>query len=72
MGVGYARPRQLYPREIDPVPIVQETGWAPRPVWRVRKSKMCVPGHDYSHASSRVLLYVILVYKFAHPQCCYY
>jgi hypothetical protein len=26
-------PRPLYPREKDPVPIVQEAGWAPRPVW---------------------------------------
>ena len=26
-------PRSLYPRERDPVPIVQEAGWAPGPVW---------------------------------------
>ena len=26
-------PRVLYPQERDPVPIVQEAGWAPRPVW---------------------------------------
>ena len=26
-------PRQIYPRETDPVPIVQEAGWAPGPVW---------------------------------------
>ena len=26
-------PRPLYPRERDPVPIVQEVGWAPEPVW---------------------------------------
>ena len=25
--------RPLYPRERDPVPIVQEAGWAPMPVW---------------------------------------
>jgi hypothetical protein len=24
----------LYPREIDPVPIVQGTGWIPASVWR--------------------------------------
>ena len=28
-----ATPRPFYPRERDPVPIVQEAGWAPRPVW---------------------------------------
>jgi hypothetical protein len=26
-------PRPLYPRERDPVPIVQEAEWAPGPVW---------------------------------------
>jgi hypothetical protein len=26
-------PQPLYPRERDPVTIVQETGWAPGPVW---------------------------------------
>jgi hypothetical protein len=28
-----ATPRPLYPRERDPVPIVQEAAWAPGPVW---------------------------------------
>ena len=28
-----ATPRPLYPREGDPLPIVQEGGWAPGPVW---------------------------------------
>jgi hypothetical protein len=28
-----ATPRPLYPRERDPVPIVQENGWALSPVW---------------------------------------
>ena len=26
-------PRQLYPRKRDPVPVVQEAGWASGPVW---------------------------------------
>jgi hypothetical protein len=30
-------PRPLYPRK-DPVPIVQEAGWAPGPVWTSGKS----------------------------------
>jgi hypothetical protein len=28
-----ATPRPIYPGERDPVPIVQEAGWAPRSVW---------------------------------------
>jgi hypothetical protein len=31
-GWSTSRPGRLYPREI-PVPIVQEAGWAPGPVW---------------------------------------
>jgi hypothetical protein len=27
-------PRSLYPQEIKPVPIVEEAGWAPRPIWK--------------------------------------
>jgi hypothetical protein len=34
-GVSCQRhaPAALYPRGKDPVPIVQEAGWAPEPVW---------------------------------------
>jgi len=28
-----ATPRPLSPQERDPVPIIQEAGWAPGPVW---------------------------------------
>jgi hypothetical protein len=28
-----ATPSPFYPQERDPVPILQETGWAPEPVW---------------------------------------
>jgi hypothetical protein len=31
--VASPTPRPLYPRERDPVRIVQEAGWAPGPVW---------------------------------------
>jgi hypothetical protein len=31
--VASPTPRPLYPRERDPVPIVQEAGWVPGPVW---------------------------------------
>jgi hypothetical protein len=33
-----ATPRPLYPRERDPVPIVQDAGWAPGPVWKGAKN----------------------------------
>jgi hypothetical protein len=29
-----ATPRPLYPREKDPVPIVQKAGWVSGPVWK--------------------------------------
>jgi hypothetical protein len=32
-SVVNATPRPLYPRETDQVPIVQESGWDPGPVW---------------------------------------
>jgi len=28
--------RLLYPREREPVPIVQEAGWAQGPVWKLK------------------------------------
>jgi hypothetical protein len=28
-----AKPQPLYPSESNPVPIIQEAGWAPGPVW---------------------------------------
>jgi hypothetical protein len=38
MGVSGQRhaPAVLYPREKTPVPIVQEAGWDPEPVWTQR------------------------------------
>ena len=33
-----AMPQLLYPRERHPVPIVQEAGWASRPVWMGREN----------------------------------
>ena len=33
-----ATPRPIYPREADPVPIVQEAGWAPGFVWMGAKN----------------------------------
>ena len=40
-----AKPRSLYRCETDPVPIVQETGWAPGPVWTGAKISP-TPGFD--------------------------
>ena len=44
-GVVNATPRPLYPRERDPVLIVQEAVWAAGPVWTVRKISP-TPGFD--------------------------
>jgi hypothetical protein len=40
-----ANPRPLYPREREPVPILQEAGWAPRPVWK--GAKYLAPHQDF-------------------------
>ena len=40
-----AMPRPLYPGK-DPVPIVQEAGWAPGPVWTGAKNLAPLPGFD--------------------------
>ena len=36
-----ATPRSLYPQERDPAPVVQETGWAPGPVWTGLENLAC-------------------------------
>jgi len=36
--VDNATPRPLYPREREPVPIVQEAGWATGPAWTVAEN----------------------------------
>ena len=36
-----ATPRPLYPQERDPVPTVQEAGWAPGPVWTGAENLVC-------------------------------
>ena len=40
-----ATPRPLYPRERDPVHIVQEAGWAPGPVWTGAKNRVIEGNH---------------------------
>jgi hypothetical protein len=46
MGVGVIdTPRPLYPRERQ-VPIVQEAGWAPGPVWTGTENLAPSPGFD--------------------------
>ena len=44
-----ATPRPLYPREINPLPIVQEAWWAQEPVW---KDTDILPPPELSPASS--------------------
>jgi hypothetical protein len=40
-----ATPRPLYPREINPVPILQEAGWGTGPFWTTSKN-LPTPGFD--------------------------
>ena len=48
MGLGGPIPRHhpLYRRERVPVPIVQEAGWAPGPVWAGAENLASAPGFD--------------------------
>jgi len=41
-----AMPRPLYPREGDAVPIVDEAGWDPWPVWTGAENLAPPPGFD--------------------------
>jgi hypothetical protein len=50
-----ATPRPLYPQKREPVPIVQEAGWAPGPVWTDAKN-LAALGFDprsVQHVASR-------------------
>ena len=42
-----ATPRSLYFRERDPLPVVQEVGWGPGPVWTGVKN--LAPHRDSIH-----------------------
>ena len=39
-------PRPLFTPGKDPVPVVQEAGWAPRPVWTGAENLAPPPGFD--------------------------
>jgi hypothetical protein len=55
-----SRPGLLYPRK-DPVPIVQEAGWAPEPVW-IGAENLAPPGFDprtFQPVASRYTDYAI-------------
>ena len=43
-----ATPRPLYLRERDPVPTVQEDGWAPGPVWTGAENVACTGCYSFS------------------------
>jgi len=67
-----ARPTTLYPGK-EPVPIVQEAGWDPRPVWTGRKSHPhgdLIPDHPACSQSlcppSYTAHYIILHYIILH------
>ena len=44
-GWSTPRPGRFTPRK-DPVPIIQEAGWAPGPVWTVAVKFRPLPGSD--------------------------
>jgi hypothetical protein len=39
-----ATPQPFYPRETDPIPIVQEAGWVPGPVGTGAEYRDSIPG----------------------------
>jgi len=61
--------RPLYPRKRDPVPIAQEAGWAPEPVWTGAEN-LALPRFDhrtvqpiairYSNYAMYVCMYVCM------------
>jgi len=59
MWVGVQRqPRPFYPRERDPVPIVQEVGWAPGLVWTdvETRTPTGIPSPDHPARSESLYL----------------
>jgi len=51
--------RPLYPRVREPVPIVQEDGWAPGPVWTGAED-LTLPGFlSLDHSAHSELLYLL-------------
>ena len=56
-----ATPRPLYPGGTDPVHIVQETGWAPGPVWKFwGTQKYFAPaGNRTLHATTHSLVTIL-------------
>jgi hypothetical protein len=62
MGVSGQRhvPAVLYPREKGPpVPIVQEAGWAPEPVWTQRlEEKSFAPAGDLNNSKYKNTKYI--------------
>jgi hypothetical protein len=65
--VASPTPRPLYSRERDPVPIVQEAGWAPGPVWTAAEnlSSTGIRSPDRPVLASRYTDYAIP----AHRNC---
>jgi hypothetical protein len=55
-------PRPLYP-EKDPVPIVQEAGWAPGPVWTCEKNLAPTRIRSPDRPARSQSLYRIMIYR---------
>jgi len=53
-------PRQLYPRERNPVPIEQRAGWAQKPAWTYwKKEKSLAPIGYAPHGNASTRIYVL-------------
>jgi hypothetical protein len=61
-----ATPRPLYPRERFPLLVLQETGWAPGPVWRGAENLTPSPGFN----PRTVQPVVPSLYQRTHISCC--
>jgi hypothetical protein len=68
LGGHHHSPAALTPGE-DPVPIVQEAGWAPGPIWAGAEN-LALPGFDprtVQPLASRYTDYAMLALRFQYP-----
>jgi len=67
MGLVNSTPRPLYPRPIDPVPIVQVVGWEPGPVWTGKEylalTGLLSPDSSARSESNIIIIIIIIIIK---------
>ena len=66
--MGNATDNVVYPRERDSVPIVQETGWAPGPVWtgaeNLVTTRIRSPDCRETIDARIMLMYKLIIYEY--------